>query len=80
MTIPNTLAALPNSQYPTALSLVFGKELFFVELALLEKASDLALFIDDSTVCVCLYILVRQNDRARLLYSPMRHVRRMGEP
>jgi hypothetical protein len=29
MTIPNTLAALPKSQYATALSLVSGKELDF---------------------------------------------------
>jgi hypothetical protein len=45
MTIPKTLAALPNSQYDTILSDTFGKELakatFFVAL-------DAALAIEDT--------------------------------
>jgi len=47
MTIPNTLAALPSSQYATAFCVVFGKNLGFDlafdgELALMESAAALS--------------------------------------
>lgn len=48
MTIPNTLAALPNSQYDTILSETFGNELENEVGLFLDATLDAAFAIDDT--------------------------------